>query len=259
MNKIIRYIIVVFLLQLSHSTIAKEVITIGVGNFPPFFIEKDNKGLFVELINQIFSELPQYDVKFLYMSNHRLLHEINSGKLIDVAANIFAESDVDAHLSVPIFRYTDVAVSRANKKLAINVISDLQGKSIAAYQGAKELLGSDFKQMAESNAQYSEHSHPKDTTYLMVTGSKDIRVGDINIFWYDLQNKFYDQKNNIEANQFTIHRLWPDVYSHLAFKNEDLRNDVDQVIKKLKNNGAIDNIYNKYLFQNGNLASTEPR
>jgi len=62
-------------------------------------------------------------------------------------------------------------------------IADLQGLSIAAYQGAKELLGKEFKDMTLTNTNYSEHSQPKETTYLMIAGHKDIRIGDINIFY----------------------------------------------------------------------------
>ena len=45
------------------------------------------------------------------MSNSRILHEINSGELIDVACNIFPDSQVNAYLSDPLFRFKDVAVS----------------------------------------------------------------------------------------------------------------------------------------------------
>jgi ABC-type amino acid transport substrate-binding protein len=225
---------------------AKQEIKIGVGNFPPFFVEEEQQGLFIEITEEIFKQLPDYSVKFIYMSNHRLLHEINSGKRIDVACNIFADSTVDAFLSSPIFRFTDVAVSKNSAKLDLNTVGDLKGLSIAAYQGAKELLGDDFKEMALANPQYSEHSQPKDTTYMMVAGQKDIRVGDINIFLHDLTSKRYKNEAQVDVNNFTIHRLWPDVYSHMAFKDEALRNSVDEIIKELTTSGKIEAIYLKY-------------
>jgi ABC-type amino acid transport substrate-binding protein len=225
---------------------AKQVLKIGVGNFPPFFVEKDNKGIFIEITNEIFNQLPEYTVQYIFMSNTRLLHEINSGKRIDVACNIFSGSQVNAYLSETIFRYRDVAISKKSSQLVVNKISDLQGKSIAAYQGAKELLGSEFKKMANTNPKYSEHAHPKDTTYLMLSDSKDIRIGDINIFWHDLKNKYYEEFTEIDASQFKIHSLWPDVYSHIAFKEKTLRDSVDKVITELKHSGKIEEIYAKY-------------
>jgi len=224
---------------------AKQVLKIGVGNFPPFFIEKEQKGIFIEITNEIFKQLPDYSVQYIFMSNNRLLHEINSGKRIDAACNIFADSDVNAYLSDAIFRYRDVAISKKSSELIINEISDLQGKSIAAYQGAKDLLGSQFKEMAIENPNYSEHAHPKETTYLMLSDHKDIRIGDINIFWYDLNRKYYKENKKTDASNFKIHSLWPDVFSHIAFKDEALKNAVNKIIAELKLNGKIEEIYDK--------------
>jgi len=242
-----------FLVLLISPTLsmAQQVLRIGVGNFPPFFIEKENKGLFLDITKAIFQELPEYRVKFIFMSNSRLLHEINRGKLIDVACNIFSDSQVNAHLSKPLFRYTDVAVSRKKANLVLNKVSDLQGKSIAAYQGATELLGDEFKQIARENTAYSEHSHPKETTFLMVTGSKDVRIGDIHIFGHDLKSKYYQmEENELNINNFTIHNLWPDVYSHIAFKDKDLRNTTNKIIQKLTADGSFERIYAKYQLDN---------
>jgi len=225
---------------------AKQVLRIGVGNFPPFFIEKENKGIFIEITNEIFKQLPEYSVQYIFMSNSRLLHEINSGKRLDAACNIFSNSEVNAYLSEPIFRYRDVAISKKSSQLVVNKISDLQGKSIAAYQGAKELLGSEFKKMANKNPKYSEYPHPRDTTYLMLSDSKNVRVGDINIFWHDLNNKHYKEDAKIDVSNFNIHSLWPDVYSHIAFKEKALKDSVNKVITELKRNGKIDEIYAKH-------------
>jgi len=234
------------ILLLSTLVSAKQELTIGVGNFPPFFIEKEQTGLFLEITEAIFEQLPEYQIKFIFMSNRRLLHEINYGNLIDVACNIFSGSQVKAHLSTPIFRYTDVAVSKKSSQLNINKISDLQNVSIAAYQGATELLGSVFKEMANENPYYSEHSSPRDTTHLLVTGHKDIRIGDIRIFWHDLKNKYYQTGQPVNVNQFSIHRLWPDVYSHIAFKDKSLRNKVNSAIVDLTRKKSFDKIYLKY-------------
>jgi polar amino acid transport system substrate-binding protein len=246
MTKILNHIIFISLLVFSATSIAHQVIKVGVGNFPPFFIEKGNKGIFIELIDEIFKQLPEYKVEYIFMSNSRILHEINSGELIDVACNIFPDSQVNAYLSDPLFRFKDVAVSIKSNQLKVNNISDLQGKSIAAYQGATELLGAEFKQMANENHEYSEHPHPKETTHLMLSGIKDIRIGDINIFRYDLNNKHYNKNVNVNITNFTVHYLWPYIYSHMAFKDQSLKDSVNKVIRELKLNGSLDKIYTEH-------------
>jgi ABC-type amino acid transport substrate-binding protein len=246
MVKVLQPVLVVFVLLFSPLLLAKQELRIGVGNFPPFFIEKDNKGIFLDITKEVFKQLPEYDVKYIYMSNHRLLHEINRGKIIDVACNIFPDSTVNAHLSESVFRFTDVAITKKNKQFEIDNIEDLHRYSIAAYQGAKDLLGQEYIEMTRKNSDYSEHAHPRETTYLMVSGQKDIRIGDINIFWHDLKNKHYQDEIMMHKNDFTVHRLWPDAYSHMAFKDAHLRDAVNKIIKQLKEDGSIDKIYAKY-------------
>jgi ABC-type amino acid transport substrate-binding protein len=251
MPKILLQVFMTIVLAFSSLSHAKQELRIGVGNFPPFFIEKENKGLFLDITKEIFNKLPQYDVKFIFMSNNRLLHEINRGQLIDVACNIFSSSEVNGYLSNPVFRYTDVAVSRKSRGLELNSVKDLQNFSIAAYQGAKDLLGDEFKEMALANENYSEHSHPKDSTYLMAAGQKDIRVGDIHIFLHDLKDKVYRGDIPLDKSDFTVHSLWSDLYSYMAFKDKSLRDAVNVVIKELREDGTLDKIYTEYQLNKG--------
>ena len=246
LNRLLLVIVLLSLLLASSIIFAKQTLKVGVGNFPPFFIEKEQSGLFIEITQALFNELPEYDISFVFMSNNRLHHEINTGKMIDVACNIFADSDVNAFLSAPIFRYSDVAVSRKSEHLTINKISDLQGKSITAYQGAMNLLGADYKAMAVANDKYSEHPRPSYSSYLLIAGQKEVRIGDINIFWYDLANKYQKIDEQISTQDYTVHHLWPNVYSHIAFKDKTIRDAVNIAITKLTNNGTIQKIYANY-------------
>jgi len=241
-----KYLLLILALAFPSLLLAKQELRIGVGNFSPFFIEKGESGLFLEITKEIFKLMPEYEVKFVFMSNTRLLLEINAGTRIDAACNIFHGSDSNVYLSDPIFRYTDVAVSRKTKNLTINEISDLTGKSIAAYQGAKDLLGEEYKQMALTNSLYSEHALPSETTQLMAMGQKEVRIGDIYIFLHDISNKVYKLRTNLTADDFQIHRLWPDVYTYIAFTNEDIRNQANKAIQTIKGNGTLDRIYKEY-------------
>lgn len=247
MLNIIRYLpLTLTLLLLPTSIQAQQELRVGVGNFAPFFIEDGERGLFLDITKEIFKQMPEYRVKFIFMSNTRLLRDMNREKRIDAACNIFADSKSNAHLSDPIFRYTDVAVTKKEKNFIINNISDLQDKSIAAYQGATDLLGEEYKQMAMANSQYSEHAHPSETTRLMALGQKDVRIGDVYIFLYDIKSSAYKRRQKISANDFQIHKLWPDVYTHIAFRDAAIRDKANQAIRKIKSDGTLEKIYKEY-------------
>lgn len=102
MLKALNYFVFIVLLGCSAASTAEQTLKVGVGNFPPFFIEEGERGIFIEIIDEIFKQLPQYKVEYIFMSNHRILHEINYGQSIDVACNIFPSSKLKAHLSEPI-------------------------------------------------------------------------------------------------------------------------------------------------------------
>ena len=246
MRTLLRYFTFILLVTLPCVIQAKQLLTIGVGNFPPFFIKQNESGLFLDITKAIFHNLPEYQIRFVFMSNDRLLHEINSGKRIDVACNIIKNSAVKAHLSTPVFRYSDVAISKKSKNLILNSTSDLNGLSIAAYQGASDLLGEEFKKMALSNPSYAEHPHPKETTHLLLSDLKDVRIGDIHIFYHDLKHPFYKDSEHTDIDNYNIHYLWPNVYSHMAFKDKTLRDAVNDEIQKLTQNGTLANIYQRY-------------
>jgi len=220
----------------------KELL-IGVGLFEPFFIEKNESGIFLDLTKEVFKLLPEYEVKFIFMSNKRLLKEINAGR-VDAACNIFKASEVKAHLSNPFFKFIDVAVTLKKKKFKIETVSDLAGKSIAAYQGATDLLGDEFRKMALANSKYHENSEQYVSTNLLLKGRVDVRIGDVFIFLYDIKRPYNWGK--VTAEDFTIHYLWPEVYSHFAFKDEKIRDKVNLAIKEIIKNGTYEAVYKKY-------------
>jgi len=241
-----RFYLVVLLLLFPPFLFAKQDLRVGVGNFPPFFIEEGEKGLFLDITKAVFKLMPEYDATFTFMSNSKLLHEINNKTGdIDVACNIFSSSKTDAYLSEPLFRYTDVAVSKKENNFIINEITDLKDRSISAYQGAVDLLGDEFKQMAQKNERYTEHGLPSKTTLLLAMGKKDVRIGDVFIFLYDLSSYKY-KKRGINANDFNIHRLWSDVFTHMAFKDESIRDQANKAILEIQSNGVLQQIYKEY-------------
>ena len=86
-------------------------------------------------------------MKYIVTPNKALGYWLENKKL-DVACNIFKKLSDSIYLSDQIFRYLDVAITLKINKFEVNSIQDLQNTSIASYQGATDLLGNDFKQMA---------------------------------------------------------------------------------------------------------------
>jgi polar amino acid transport system substrate-binding protein len=222
-----------------------QELKIGVGNFPPYFSEKGNTGLFTDLIYETFKHLPQYQLKSLVpMSNYRLVIELNEGR-VDGSANIFADAKITGCRSDPIFRYSDVAVSRKESGLKIAEIKDLKGKSIVTYQGAHIFLGKAFQMVSSSEPHmYREVSHPADQARLLATGQYDVSVGDMYIFLNSLKTW---ADGRYTPAQFEFHRQFPDIYSHMAFREQSLCDDFNAALRTIKQNGRYEAVYSHYL------------
>ncbi len=231
------------LIILSSNAYSKELI-VGAGDFEPFFVKKGETGLFLDLTREVFKQMPDYNIKFRFAPNKRLLQEINLGRL-DAACNIFKGSDTKAFLSSPLFRFSDVAVTMKKNNLEINKIADLTGKSIVAYQGATDLLGEEYKNITlSSGTKYKENANQETTTAMLIKGRVDVRVGDIFIFLHAINSPA--NKGKVTIKDFTVHRIWPDVFSCIAFKDKKIRDEADKAIETIKANGTFDAVYKKY-------------
>lgn len=230
---------------LFSSTIHAKKITVGVGNFAPFFVKEKQSGLFLDLVKEMFKLMPDYEPKFVFMSNKRLMVEMENNKL-DAACNIFKETTKKTYLSDPFFPYTDVGISFKKNNYKIKKMSDLKDKSIIAYQGATDLLGDEFEAMAKKNINYNEHPVPFMTTVKMIRMGVDVRIGDVFIFLHDLKTLRLEKKIKLSLSDFNIHYLWDDVYSYIAFKDKSVRDQANIAIKKIKKNGSYLAVYKRY-------------
>ena len=129
--------------------------------------------------------------------------------------------------------------------LEINKIADLTGKSIVAYQGATDLLGEEYKNITlSSGTKYKENANQETTTAMLIKGRVDVRVGDIFIFLHAINSPA--NKGKVTIKDFTVHRIWPDVFSCIAFKDKKIRDEADKAIETIKANGTFDAVYKKY-------------
>jgi len=228
----------------SPVSFAKEKIKIGFGNYEPHFMEGGKEGLFADLVKEVFKHLPQYELEYIYdMSNKRIIYDLNVG-VIDVGTNIFTNEKIVGYKSDPIFRFTDVAVSLKDKNYVIKAVSDLKGKSIVTYQGAKIFLGEDFKKIVEAAPDYQEKAKPEVQAKLVALGRMDVSVGDIYVFLHSIKTW---SKGKIKPEKFKFHRIFQDIYSHMGFKDKKLRDEFNVALKKIKENGRYEAIYQEYL------------
>jgi len=228
------------------SSQAQEV-TVGMGNFEPYFIEQGTSGIFTDLIRAVFKQMPNHQPTFLFgRSNNRLWHDFKQDN-VDAVSNLFDSVELDACRSDPIFRFRDVAVTKKSAGFKIKKIADLTGKYIVTFQGARSFFGEEFEKTTHSkNGSYREVSRPSWQVQVLGSDSADVSVGDMFIFLHTLK----ETKNlELSASDFTFHDIFPAIYTRMGFRDPQICQLFNQGLKKIRANGRYEKIYSTYLRQ----------
>ncbi len=217
-------------------------LTIGVGNFPPFFVKKTESGIFWDLIGKVFEKLPQYQVSYIEMSQKRMVEELNRGRLSG-AANINSRTKIRGFRSKPIFRYGSKVA--ALKRLDLKSISDLKNFSVVTWQGARNAYGAEFKNMTLANKNYIELPDPKGCVRMVASARADVCILDQFLFLYYLKSGAAQASPSV----FTFHGLLDNIVNtaSMVFLSEAVRDDFDRIVGELTARGELDAIYRSYL------------
>ncbi len=224
------------------SVALSEELVVGVGNWEPYNSQEDESGIDIDLLKEAFKLLPQYTLTFKYMSVSRLLKDLEAEE-IDVAALIVPNKDSNVHLSIPFLRYTNVAATLKKKNFVINNVSDLKGKSIAAFQGAQDVYGEEFKNVTEANPGYKEYAKPVQMAKVVARERKDVYAADLYIFLHTIKTEY---KGSMTADDFTFNYIFDDVYFQAGFKDAKIRDEFNRAVEEIKANGAYEAVYEKY-------------
>lgn len=224
---------------------AKDV-TIGMGNFAPYYIAEGETGIFIDLIKAVFRRLPDHQPRFLFgRPNKRLWIDFKNGK-IDAVSNMFGSVEWQGCRSEPVFRFRDVAVTRADAGLALKSIDDLAGKRIVTFQGAAGFFGPKFADL--DFAKYTEVGKPEIQARILYLGRVDVSVGDMFLF---LQSVKTSTKPAMEPADFAFHDILPPTLSRMGFHDRELCLRFDAALKEVRASGEYERIYQTYLKQLG--------
>ncbi|WP_419905478.1 substrate-binding periplasmic protein [Kiloniella sp.] len=241
------------LMFFSLSAAAKEV-TIGMGNFEPYYIGDDNTGIFTDLIIAVFDRLPDHEPKFIFgRPNNRLWQDFKNGR-VDAVSNLFDTVEIDGCRSDPIFRFRDVAVTRKSSNITIESVQDLEGQKIIAFQGAKDFFGPEFSEVV-GDSNYSEASEPRLQAQALNDNRVDVSVGDLFIFLHSIKNT---QGSSADAKDFKIHDILPVVFSRMGFWNYELCREFNKALQDVKDSGEYEMIYDRYLQELGHNTELNP-
>jgi polar amino acid transport system substrate-binding protein len=238
-----------FILLRSTMSHAEELV-IGLGNYPPLFSTPGSPALFKDLIDGVYRYIPDKTIIYRYMlSNSRLEMGLNI-KSLDGAANIVSKQYITGCITQPLFRFSDVAITKKVNAYQIDDISALAKYSVVSYQGATKVFGKAYNKAVSLSSYYKEVSHPIDQAKLLSSDLADVSIGDKYIFLHSLQHW---TKNTDNANDYEIHPIFPPVVSSMGFNKQQYCDEFDQALVKFKASGEYQKVYDKHLQRLGDI------
>ncbi|MBF0289428.1 MAG: ABC transporter substrate-binding protein [SAR324 cluster bacterium] len=242
--KICRCLLGVFIISGSWSLqkLHAEDLHIAIGrSLPPYVIQKSNSGMELDIVRESLKH-KGYSLKPRYVALKQVPIVYNK-KWVDGAMTITEDFGINAYFSDVVMTYQNFAITLAKNNLQINLIEDLQGKSIVAFQNAKIYLGEAFSKAVQSNPSYSEVANQLYQVNRLYSGRADVVISDKNIFlYYKIQAQVPDTKQKI-----VFHSVFPPNPYKVAFREQKIRNDFNVGLKQLRESGRYQKIIQHYI------------
>ncbi len=244
---------VVFSLQAMGKEKSPRELIIGISfSIPPYVITEENAGLELDILRQSFS-IKGYTVLPSYLPLARTFMNFEEGSL-DGVINV-KPGMVDGYYSDVVITFHNQAVTLKDKELAIDSFDDLTKKSVVAFQKATVILGREFASAVEYNSEYNEVADQSLQVKQLFRNRTDIIILERRIFKY-FRRWLYDRADTLRGDYIVkqkdllrpvvFHDIFPPSDYRFAFLSEQVRDDFNEGLRTIKNNGTYDLIINKY-------------
>jgi len=245
---IFKYSLLLFSALLSCITVAEEVLMAFSQEIPPYIFEKENKGIEIDVISAALA-YKGHTLIPLYIPLGRI-PIVFSSRLVeaamgDMGVDLQAEGGFYAD---PAVIYDNVFITLKSRNLSIKTPSDLDSLRVVSFQGAEKRYP-EWLSKVMNEKRFFGISDQLTQVRLLYLERYDVVLSDRNIFKY-FSNKVSSMNmveiSDVDEHIFTI--VDPEDYRPV-FRNKKIRDDFNLGLKKLKESGEYQKIYDNYMKQ----------
>lgn len=220
----------------------KKVIRVGIGGtYYPFCFQEDGepKGIEVDIWREIGKDLG-YDVEFIVSGFSGLFGQLDTGKVDVIAHQLNATPEREKkYLFTETYMYSKIKFAVSADREDINGIDDLDGKRVAAG--------------GEVEKAYIEESAPDKDIEIVIYGDgiqpiNELSLGRVDAILQSEPTTLADvKKNNLNVKVVGEPVAIEDNCYPISKDNAELKEKVDEVIKKMHEDGRLSEISKKWL------------
>jgi len=232
--------------MLTSFTEAKEVFMAFGLEIPPYIFQKHNKGIEIDIISAALA-YKGHTLKPLYFPLGRVPIAFKNN-LVDAAMG-----DMGVNLEInggfyadPAVIYNNVFFTLKSKNISIEKPTDLDTLRVVSFQGAEKRYPSWLKKVKEEKRFYGI-SDQLTQVKLLHFDRYDVVLSDRYIFKYFVKQLMLMkvlEMHDVDEHKFTS--VNPDDYRPI-FKDKKVRDDFNLGLKKIKESGRFQKIYDNYL------------
>jgi polar amino acid transport system substrate-binding protein len=221
-----------------------EPLVVAVGlSLPPYVIPDQRRGMEYDIVKEALA-LVGYELvpKFVdFGDGPRLLRE----GYVDGAMTILPASGVDAFYSATYITYHNQAMTLTSRSLRITSVEDLAGKTVLAFENARQYLGPAFARVIADNPGYREVAEQYRQNLELLGGKVDVVVADRNIFqWYARDPRV--TRASSARQPITYHDIFAPTRYTIGFRYAVVRDAFDGGLGRLEASGRRDAILRAY-------------
>ncbi len=231
------------LILLTSTEVFADRLNIAVGLWiPPYVIREEARGIEYDILKETLA-LAGHEMVPRYVPLARTLAELRSG-LVDGIMSTgqpgLPGCYTDSHIT-----YWNYAITLSSRNIKINNIADLKGRSIAAFQNARNYLGEEYRLLTLNNDRYREIGNQSSQNKLLFSNRIEVVIADRYIFqWFSRDpevTKIIDTEPEV-----TYHKIFPPSHFQSVFSRQDVCDDFNIALKKLRDSGRYDEIVASY-------------
>lgn len=223
-------------------SVAEQVTFAVPVSMEPYFIPYEGRGLIYDVVREAFA-VRGYTVIPFYISQRQIPTILAKNPQVDCATLPLGQHSKAWHTVKARLELQVSAVSLAAKRLRIERLEDLKGKSIIAGPGAREFLGPEFQAVVKDSARYREISNHRTQVMLLLKGRADVIIADkLLVQWYV---RYLEQKDGVRI-PVTYHNLFKPFRFNFACRDQHLIDEALLGWEELRKTKVLDQIISRY-------------
>lgn len=233
--------LIIFSVLWSSIVFSDTVNIVSPYSIPPYVIQQSNNGIQLEIVKESLLNVG-YTTKISYASNKRSLNLLQT-KYVEGMINV-PHKIPGIFYSEPVVKYQNGVFYLNNRNFNIETVSDLSKLRVVAFQNASKYFGPEYLDMVINNTRYDEVVDQLSQLQMLFNHRCDVIVMDKRIFTY-----FWSLHKKEEGFDASV--VFADIISPtprlVAFNSENMRDDFNAGLAKLKASGRYQKIIDSYV------------